>query len=119
MTDNEIGIAVSEVVGWQDVVAFGKEAIGLPPGFTEDQCPEGADELIPDYTNDLNAMAEAKRILLTTWELQDRFLMNLYNVFAEHPDGFRDSAQVLALKTAKDEAVALLRTIGKWKEDAK
>lgn len=71
---------------------------------------------IPNYPQDLNATAAAKRQLLVTPELQQRFKTELLNVFARKESGFRDSAQVIVLKTASDETHALLRTIGKWKD---
>lgn len=53
-TDHEINIAISEILGWERVASTN---IFLRPGesATEDE--------LPDYCNDLNAMAKAESAL--------------------------------------------------------
>lgn len=63
-------------------------------------------EKLPDYCNDLNAMAEAEGF---GEDDLGEYLENLAMVCAREP-------RVSELATAPQRAEAFLRTIGKWKE---
>lgn len=113
MNEQEQQVAIAEACGWQDVVVIDDGIIvGLPPGFTEDQCPEGADKDVPDYLHDLNAMHEAEKTL--PYEEQ----LNYFRTLEDIVDQANGSITAFAVgkATAAQRAEAFLRAIGKWKE---
>jgi hypothetical protein len=69
---------------------------------------------IPDYLNDLNAMAEAEKVL-DYEQLAD--MAEFIGVDADQAPA--DSWNILLRATASQRAEALLRTLGKWKETSK
>lgn len=73
---------------------------------------------IPNYTGDLNAMHEAKRALLTTYEMCD-----LFGGWLSREKPLRNQLQAETDKwtwgqSAAVEARALLKTLGLWKEES-
>jgi hypothetical protein len=124
MTDEQMRVAIAEACGWKEVsLCANGYVVGLPSGFTEDQCPEGADEEVPDYPNDLNAMHEAEECLhpaqlgdyankLTTvvgvyWFNQGKAVIKFSK---------EDWTYATAHATARQRSEAFLRTLGKWTE---
>lgn len=104
-------IAMAEACGWEDVFLCEDGSVcGLPPGFTEDQCPEGADEEVPDYLGDLNAMHEAESALTDNQQIE--YAQKLTEKFS----GFGWRYKVIHA-TASQRAEAFLKTIGKWVEE--
>jgi hypothetical protein len=113
MTEEEINIAIAEHLGWYDIF--------LPEGdlFYIGKHPSrgmGRDyQNIPNYTRDLNAMHEA----IQTLRGDDRSLLIDYLVLetgiVNAP--FENEWSVFT-STPKQQAIAFLRTVGKWKEEA-
>jgi hypothetical protein len=72
------------------------------------------DEGIPDYLNDLNAMAEVRKILKQDYTAQDfqqaRFIRNLENIVFLAP-GFNNWSWALVNSTAEQQADAFLATM--------
>lgn len=126
MTEQEMRVACAELLGWQDVIAHEDTVIGLPPGFTEDQCPEGADGEVPNYPRDLNAareaMQHAKRNVFNAdqWEAFGRLLYEAHpTAVVANMDGTHDYhaiATFVADLTAGQICECLLRAGGKWKD---
>lgn len=74
---------------------------------------------VPNYSGDLNAIAEARRALLTTHDLEEQFTGELHKIVLrevmdiEIPSHW---AYRLIESTAAQQCEALLRTVGKWEE---
>ena len=74
LSEEEQRIAVAELCGWQDISyrlpavnhGVGK-LLGFSPGVIPKSTRWGMD-IIPDYLNDLNAMHEAEKFLLHSFE---------------------------------------------------
>lgn len=120
MTNEEIRIAVAEEMGWQDVTVCHDCVIGLPPGFTEDQCPEGADEFVPDYPNSLDACAEFEDSLTYAKNERARYHDALNRICARDNEKLPPSqCRGTYRATARQRCEAFLRMRGKWKEVGK
>lgn len=105
MTDQEIKIAVAEVMDWRH------EGRLLVNGWIERNKDCG--DIVhygSNVTNDLNAMHEAERVL--TGEQWDKYTDFLCALTDPDWDGYRSTAHA----TARQRAEAFLRTIGKWKD---
>jgi len=90
MTQEEQRVAIAEACGWKT-------------GYRD---PEAWHPL-PDYLNDLNAMHEAEKMLVSLqWVSYSRRLQTLCDESVTWP----------IHATASQRAEAFLRTIGKWKE---
>lgn len=105
-------IAIAEWCGWElDMAPYGpytkKGEKGLWTGH-------------PDYPNDLNAMHEAESTI-TDESKRDAYCLQLATSCNSLSDWNFDSMKVEAWKTiraaAAQRAEALLRTIGRWKDD--
>jgi len=96
MTKEQQRIAIAESCGWKtDKRGFGWLS---PRGY---YAPE------PDYLNDLNAMHDAEKVLVSLqWVSYLRRLQTLCDESVTWP----------IHATASQRAEAFLRTIGKWKE---
>jgi hypothetical protein len=83
-------------------------------------CGEDSDsivrELIPDYLNDLNAMAEAEKVSLSGSTAWLEFAVNLMRVLEAEQMSELNGMTCILQATARQRAEAFLRTIGKWKE---
>jgi hypothetical protein len=106
-------IAIAEWCGWvfvkdNPLKGWRKEHLA----FTKPGAHAVA-ENIPDYLNDLNAMHEAQN------KLQDadfgKFVSLLKGEYLERTRGLTSDGCISA--TAAQRAEALLRTIGKWKDE--
>lgn len=111
MKDTEINIAIAEACGWTR--SDGPSLDGHPPSC-EWTNPNGHYSFCPDYTSDLNAMAEAEQRLHGTDYQHDNDVM-YYKRWHEYQDHLMRNYGASA--TARQRAEAFLRTIGKWKEE--
>ena len=132
MTNEEINIEIAEYCGWknireQDYQPFGTDPyidgpsqvwVGIHP---ESDSNSDEYEAIPDYRNDLNAMAEAKSLL--TGDKRSEFIEYLYEIVYEivKQDNNLNTGPYSVMTeafyaTAKQQAIAFVITIGKWKD---
>jgi hypothetical protein len=96
-------IAIAEACGWK--FDTHKDSDG------EYSFPVGASwYVIPDYTDDLNAMHEAETVM--TDQQRTSYLDKLYEVC--NPHSMLNDDWNLTCSTAAQRAEAFLRTIGKW-----
>ena len=104
-------IAIAEACGWriaERVLSESKEeaiACWIRPNGKEWQ-----EQILPNYTEDLNAMHEAEKVL--TEDQREQYLNSLYKVC--NPDSMLNDAWNLNCATAAQRAEAFLRAIGKW-----
>jgi len=100
MNEHEQRIEIAKVCGWK--FDTHKDSDG------EYSFPVGASwYVIPDYTDDLNDMLEAEK-LLPDLNLYRKFL---YIIVIEDQS---NTSNEIAFATAAQRAEAFLRTIGKW-----
>lgn len=125
MSEEQINLAIAEVRGWKnadhpDVMKF-KQGWTMPEKWCMD--PKGVlrfNHDRPNYCNDLNAMHEAEKMLLTgsakpVIHATSRYTEQLCRILR-----CTDTALFqFAHATARQRAEAFLRTIGKWEEAAK
>jgi hypothetical protein len=91
MTQEEQRTAIAEACGWK----------------TEYRDAVSSVTALPDYLNDLNAMHDAEKVLVSLrWVSYSRRLQTLCDESVTWP----------IHATASQRAEAFLRTIGKWKE---
>jgi len=130
MTNEELNVEIAEYYGWrnireQDYQPFGTDPyidgpsqvwVGIHP---ESDVDSKEFEVIPDYCKDLNAMAEAKNLL--TGEKRIGFIDYLYEIVYEVVKQDKNinagpySVMTQAFyATAKQQAIAFVKTIGKW-----
>jgi len=115
MTDEAINKAIAEFDGYKSVV-FNKGWKGwIFARNSEVQVN------IPDYCNDSNAMAKAKSLL--TGDKRREFIDYLYEIVREVVKQDKNinagpySVMIEAFyATAKQQAIAFVKTIGKWKK---
>lgn len=105
MSIEQINAAIAEACGWKEVRVNGDA--GIYKGF------DNGAELrpdIPDYCNDLNAMAEAeKHISQDIW--------NVYiNQLAKVTGAEESTDPSFLCAPARQRAEAFLRALGKWEE---
>jgi hypothetical protein len=108
-------IAIAEACGWKN--ADHPDAMKLKQGWTmpEKWCmdPKGVlrfNHHRPDYLNDLNAMAEAEKVLRDDREAAFRGWLWLAH-------GQPELRCAIVHATAAQRAEAFLRTIGKWEDE--
>jgi hypothetical protein len=94
MSDEQINIAIAGACGWAR--------------------PSVKPYAFPNYSNDLNAMHEAEKIL--EYEKLGGYAAKLYEVTKAHERGVTPNHNWLcvAQATARQRAEAFLRTIGIW-----
>ena len=126
VTDEELNVEIAEFCGWrnireQDYQPFGTDPyidgpsqvwVGIHP---ESDVDSKEYEVIPDYCKDLNAMAEAKNLL--TGEKRIGFIDYLYEVVKQDKNINAGPYSVMIeafYATAKQQAIAFVKTIGKW-----
>ena len=76
MTPEQKQIAVAEACGWSFVNRLDKHPHGLPPEGRRDRYTSP----LPDYLNDLNALAAARDRLINSLELRIRWVNTLREV---------------------------------------
>jgi len=70
LTDDEILKTVAELTKWKDLVYSPLRASGFDATYWRGTCPEGyTGEPVPDFPNDLNAMAEVQNTLRSGKEM--------------------------------------------------
>ncbi len=126
VTNEEINIEIAEFCGWrkireQDYQPFGTNEyihgpsqvlVGIHPQSDVDDIEY---EVIPDYCHDLNEMAEAKNLL--TGEKRIGFIDYLCEVVKQDKNINAGPYSVMTqafYATAKQQAIAFVKTIGKW-----
>jgi len=72
---------------------------------------------IPNYAGDLNAMHEAEKTAFSSSSAWAKFAFQLISVLNASGMSELDGMTCLLQATAHQRAEALLRTIGKWKEN--
>lgn len=127
MTDEEIRVAIAEGLGWIHVKIDHRIAskcdrntsrghVGIPP---VNQMQEGGKDplkdynywLVPNYTTDLNVIAEAeKQYMRRGMGLADHIYLHLKAVCG-------DDECDAAFASAQQRCEALLRAMGLWEED--
>jgi hypothetical protein len=103
MSDEQINIAIAEVLGYEfqgSCPHSPNESVKPPKG------PLIRFDKLPDYCNDINAMHEAEKVL--TKEQEDSYVTILCLEVQPEP--------LLHHATARQRAEAFLKTIGKWEE---
>jgi len=95
MTDQQINAAIAESVKWPGNL--------ICRDFNGNLWPS----LPPNYCTDLNAMAEAEKVLDSD-ELFRGYYLALYDI--------TQSTRWPICATAKQRAMAFLRALGKWEE---
>ena len=114
MTNRKINKAIAEHLGWKelDFHLDGKHILGDRPRFFNGEIVSyTVDQYVPDYCNDLNAMAEAEE-LLSNEQLQTYFyvLRPVVESTAKPGRGYVFTAK------ASQRAKAFVITIEKWKK---
>jgi len=124
-------IAIAEYCGWKEIGKSGvyqntiKGINGCVPGGEvhrkriQMKLPGANSFLVPNYTNDLNAMHEAEKHLVDNFTTQDfqiaRYVNHLENLVSSNVPKYGWSFALTAA-TAAQKAEAFLKTIGKWEE---
>jgi len=114
MKEIEQQLAIAEFHGWKDVWLDGEDARGNPPSGISNPNVR-LNYLVPDYANDLNAMHEAEK----------RLNVNQLSEYADQMDKICVPVHIcplthwsaVTMATAIQRSEALLRTIGKWKDE--
>lgn len=110
MTTDEMRIAVAEHLGWDasEDVLTGSGMVQHPDGG---RVPRN---LIPNFPEDLNAMAEAEKVLFGT-------LIRGFNAAGIYWNVLTNVCKTKQVwhATAPQRAEAFLKTVGKWIEKAK
>lgn len=118
MSDQEINIAIAEVVGWKDLEIEDFSEYGVPCFILMGSNNTGTRLMPPDYCGDLNAMHEAEKTLIFSERKLFRYCLQKVKG-SEIEDGVVIAIDECVHATARQRAEAFLRTIGKWKEAAK
>jgi len=128
MTDEEINIEILEYCGWvkykptAEIISSGRAKYPhwTPPSDSKQWVKNwGILEMMspPCYTTDLNAMAEAKNLL--TGDKRREFIDYLYEVVKQDKNINAGPYSVMIeafYATAKQQAIAFVKTIEKWKK---
>lgn len=85
-------------------------------GYTASTCIQR----LPDYCGNLNAIAEARRVLLVNVGLQDGFRTDLGDIIAKRlgKHSMKVTEYEMIDSAASEQLEALLRAIGKYEESA-
>ena len=118
MSDQEINKAIAEALGWSQVRSAGHndDLIGKPPTNAP---PTGGTLvrggwILPDFSNDLNAMHAAEEILTPDNCLRmERELSKTCGVAGGIGSG--TLSEMVWHCSARQRAEAFLRTLGKWR----
>lgn len=126
MTYQEINIEIAEYCGWTKIREQDYQPIGTDPYIDgpsqvwvgihpESDADSKEYEVIPDYCNDLNEMADAKNLL--TGDKRIDFIDYLCEVVKQDKNLNTGPYSVMTeafYSTAKQQAIAFVKTIGKW-----
>lgn len=116
MTNEEMRVAIAETMGWKDM-SFSTSWLTLPNGkkrFLNWSEGESWEDAVPDYPNDLNAMAEVEEWLLVHQPKKLTYYENEIGWMLTDGGPVPDFKLIHA--SAAVRAECFLRTIGKWKE---
>ena len=128
MTPGQINIAIAEHLGWQVKQKFsGLSYLYSPKGAQRGGGWHSPSEAwrqqlhsspkIPNYSGDLNAMREAEQALWAEdWSLRSQFVDHLARIISPIHGYHKQEGIDLLDATAAQRSEALVRTIGKWKE---
>lgn len=107
MTPEEQRLAIARACGWRIYKSNGITYYERPGGnvYNHALCVED----LPDYLNDLNAIHEAEKILMT-----DPNLMNKYQNYELVKFVSSTNSNWLCRATAAQRAEAFLKTLGLW-----
>lgn len=109
MTNAEINIAIAEYCGWQILEPEVHPCIIYHWAIK----PDGSKRISPDYCNDLNEMHEVEKTL------NDPIQQSFYAEYLGDCNSFEKGEYPtfrFVNSTAKERAIAFLKTIGKWKK---
>jgi hypothetical protein len=113
MTDEEMRVAIAEFCGWARVRVVQDE--GNWKGQIRGRRPTDTffgDELfeVPDFLNDLNAMHEAEKVLVTRGDL-GLYCAHLRRDIQEAEGIIGSCGSLMVHSTARQRAIAFLKTI--------
>lgn len=112
MTNEEMDKAIAEFCGWKLEPLDGREFNGIPVMVWKR--PDGEKGFpIPCYSVDLNAMHQVEKAFMSSIKA-DEYLKTLDNLVNS---GIFCSAYNTVTASAFWRAQALLRTIGKWRDE--
>jgi hypothetical protein len=119
MKPQEQRIAIAGACGWTNCVVLGSGVFNLIEGNiprVEGKAWTSTPHLVPNYLNDLNAMREAEKVLLTVNQ-QNRYQTEIAEICWS--DEERGNNQVVfnqLTASATQRAEAFLRTLNLWTE---
>ena len=105
MTNEQINVAIAELLGWTDISQY-TQAVDGWYGYEPENGPHSQ---IPNFCNDLNAMHEAEKMLND--EQTEIYFLDLMCLYGKWPK----SIQAIQA-TAKERAETFLKTLEKWEE---
>jgi hypothetical protein len=128
MTNEEINKIIAEFRGWVEYhptpesisKGYPSYSYWIPPRDSKQSFENWGKlemDYPPDYCNNLNAMAEAKNLL--TGDKRREFIDYLYEIVKQDKNINAGPYSVMIeafYATAKQQAIAFVKTIGKWKK---
>jgi len=126
MTNEELNVEIAEFRGWvkynptPESISRGypRYSYWIPPSDSKQSFENWGKlemDYPPDYCNNLNAMAEAKNLL--TGDKRREFIDYLYEIVKQDKNINAGPYSVMTqafYATAKQQAIAFVKTIGKW-----
>ena len=107
MTPEKQQIAIAEACGWTDLEIRGQK--GIEENLYGRHPWRRGSSIAPDYTEDLNAMHDAEKILIRP----NLYAKGGWGMYLSHLSKVTDEQHPIDA-TAAQRAEAFLRTIGKW-----
>lgn len=101
---------IAEACGWTEVRLFFGILIGRPPNS------ESRFSAVPEYTNNLNAIAEARKVLNPHQRMD--YLRHLGHPWGKTEEENYWKAWECADASAERCACAILKTLGLWEEES-
>ena len=111
MTPEKQQIAIAEACGWTDLNIMGQK--GIEENLYGRHPTRRGSSIAPDYTEDLNAMHEAEKVLTDEQDLEYSEALEQV-VEGRFMANNAEDMRRLRSATAAQRAEAFLRTIGKW-----
>jgi hypothetical protein len=117
MTHEELQVEIGKEHGWTlrryedgEYALINPAGNGVASDWDPSTTLESFAYKLPDYPSDSDALVEASAAFTATDD--HLFQVHLFDVFARtHGYGFRDGAEVLVHATAKERAIAFVKTI--------
>jgi hypothetical protein len=110
MSDTEIRIAIAEEYGWQD--CKWSMHYQVPMGTKDNKAATVIMQELPDYPNDLNAMAEVETAM--SFSVRQKYYNALRDVWRCEAGTYVADIE-LVRSTARQRSEAALRAKGLWK----